>query len=266
MSTSVDFDESVFGPLRHKDANGGHPLHHEGNSLYQGDKDLHHKGHPVCHRERYCGDTTGPLLTDRATSLNTTQYNESILAPIRNAKKAISTTQGDVDESILAPVQAARKRGFHKLIEPGKVDKCIPGPERITQSKAFLDPVRVGASTPTRNNSSLDQARVGETMCTPAPIHGKALNGTPLGLQAQGGMGHLTPAKKNSEQISELVTARRKSAFETMMTSLEKSSMVEEGREVVEVIRGSPTFNSKGVSPIVLCSFSSLSLLNFSEG
>lgn len=191
---------------------------------------LHVSDHRSARQGRH-GDKVGESLTNEASVLDTTHYNESVLAPIRNAKKM---SQGG---SVLAPTHMVRgrgppewpnsgdgntpdrNRGSYKLVDPGTTDEKVLAPVYADPRgvDASFEPLvlgkgEMGLQTPARNKIIPDEISVAESDC------GSVID-------------------------------RRKSAFEMMMASLEKSS-TEEGREkVTEVIRGSPTFSSKGLSP-----------------
>ena len=110
MSTSIDFDESIFGPLRSRAST----------------REKKENGPPLTKRDK-------SPQTGFADSLNTTRYNESILGPILSAKNEgkrdqqilkrreldppqrshrsqLDTTQ--FNESVLAPIVAADIEGF----------------------------------------------------------------------------------------------------------------------------------------------------------
>lgn len=200
VSTSMDFDESVFGPLhRHhtssrKDARRG-----------QGRESALHS------------------LANQTNSHNMTQYNESILAPIQNANKRVSRepkargsdesilvparnellAEGKVDEGVLAPIGAPRKGFSCELTGHGDGNESILAPIRNARKGISHEPFLP--------REPLSQGEDNESILAPVrdARKKKEICGDPNGgtCSAQGP-----------------VVTRRTSAFEMMMASLEKSS------------------------------------------
>lgn len=198
VSTSMDFDESVFGPLhRH-------------------------------HTSRDAGREQGreiPVhaLGNQTNSHDMTQYNESILAPIRNANKRVchEPEARESDESILVPAR-------NELLAQGNIDQSVLAPIGAAKMQRKSDH-RDGTLASLRKGNTPILRQGDERTTTRNPISHEPLsqgedNERILALAKDASKKEKVCGDPSSCSAQGPVMTRRKSAFETMMASLEKSS------------------------------------------
>ena len=158
VSTSIDFDESILGPLHrhvsdhrnigggHMDTRGGHMDTRGGHVVMRGGHMETRGGHMDTRRGHMDSRSQNPTRQDKCSptdSLDKTQFNESILAPIlaaRNAEKkevsskASASTAEESNKHTTSGKKlsaAPRKRSAFEVMmaaleKPSKVHRNLP--------------------------------------------------------------------------------------------------------------------------------------------